>query len=71
MLIRALTDRSQQKKTIMPDKKQLNKQSTVITSRLADVTLFSVSFLTVAFHEVGTTEGAVAARIARTSWCLL
>jgi len=59
------------KKTIMPDKKQLNKQSTVITSRLADATLFSVSFLTVAFREVGTTEGAVAARIARASLCLL
>ena len=55
----------------MPDKKQLNKQSTVITSRLADATLFSVSFLTVAFREVGTTEGAVAARIARASLCLL
>jgi len=51
----------------MPDKKQQNKQSTVITSRLADVTLFSL-FLNVAFREVGTTEGAVAARIARASF---
>jgi hypothetical protein len=43
----------------------------VLTSCLAEATLFPASFLAVAFFEVGGIEGAVAARIARASLCLL